>query len=347
MKVYSCNNCQNPLYFENSVCLKCSHPVGFDAVGMTMITLTPGSGRVFSNATKSKELYNYCENAEYGVCNWLVPAAPEPGYCIACALNRTIPDLGSDQNRRRWKSLEVAKHRLIYSLLKLGLPFEVEREGKKEAIEFDFLADAPSGEKVTTGHDNGLITINISEADEVERVRHKQDLGERYRTLLGHFRHEIGHFYWDALVSGGPSLGAYRRLFGDETKDYAAALQAYYANGAPAGWNQHFISQYATAHPWEDWAETWAHYLHMMDTLETAWSFGIHIDAKVKLVGKSDSPRDPYEEKVFDRLIERWLPLGFALNSMNRSMGHPDFYPFILSSDVVEKLRFIHGVCRA
>jgi hypothetical protein len=341
MKVYSCSNCQNPLYFENSVCLKCSHPVGFDPVGMTMITLTPGNGRVFSNATKRAALYNYCQNAEYGVCNWLVPAAEEPGYCIACALNRTVPDLGSDQNRRWWRNLEVAKHRLIYSLLKLQLPFAV----NGEALEFDFLADAPSGEKVITGHDNGLVTINISEADEVQRVRHKLDLGERYRTLLGHFRHEVGHYYWDALVAGGPASMEFRRLFGDETLDYAEALKTYYASGAPADWNQHFISQYATAHPWEDWAETWAHYLHMMDTLETAWSFGIHIDAKVKLMGKSDSPRDPYEERVFDRLIERWLPLGFALNSLNRSMGHADFYPFILSADVVEKLRFIHGVC--
>ena len=345
MKVYSCNNCQNPLYFENSVCLKCSHPVGFDPVSMTMITLTRGNGKVFSNATRGKDLYSYCQNAEYGVCNWLVPAAGEPGYCIACTLNRTIPDLGSDQNRARWKNLEVAKHRLIYSLLRLHLPFEVERGAEKEAIEFDFLSDSPSGEKVMTGHDSGIITINVSEADEVERVRHKLDLGERYRTLLGHFRHEIGHFYWDVLVSGGAALGEFRRLFGDERKDYAAALQTYYANGAPADWNQHFISQYAVSHPWEDWAETWAHYLHMMDALETAWSFGMHVDATVPLVGKSGNPGDPYEEKVFDRLIQRWLPLCFALNSLNRSMGHADFYPFILSADVVEKLRFIHGVC--
>jgi hypothetical protein len=319
--------------------------VGFDPVSMTMVTLTPGNGKIFGNATKSRETYSYCSNSEYGVCNWLIPATTERGFCIACTLNRTIPDLGSDQNRLRWKSLEAAKHRLIYSLLRLHLPFEVERGAEKEAIEFDFLSDSPSGEKVMTGHDNGIITINISEADEVERVRHKLDLGERYRTLLGHFRHEIGHFYWDVLISGSSGIGEFRRLFGDERKDYAAALQTYYANGAAADWNQHFISPYATAHPWEDWAETWAHYLHMMDALETAWSFGIHVDATVPLVGKSGSPRDPYEEKAFDRLIQRWLPLCFALNSLNRSMGHADFYPFILSTDVVEKLRYIHGVC--
>ena len=350
MKVFTCNNCRNPLYFENSECLKCGHAVGFDAASLTMITLTPGQGSIFSNATNDKELYQYCRNAEFGVCNWLVPAGPEPSYCIACALNRIIPSLDNEENRLRWKNMEVAKHRLIYSLLRLHLPFEVTREGKLEAIQFDFMAETPNGEKVMTGHDNGIITINISEADEAERVRNKQDLGERYRTLLGHFRHEIGHYYWDVLVREGPAIEKYRGLFGDERQDYAAALETYYANGAPADWNQHFISPYATAHPWEDWAETWAHYLHMMDTLETAWAFGIRIDpaeleedAGIRI----SSIREPYDQSEFDRLIKRWLPLCFAVNSLNRSMGHADFYPFILSVPVIEKLRFIHELCHA
>ena len=350
MKVYTCNNCQNPLYFENSQCLKCSHPVGFDPVTMSMITLTAGKENVFSNAKNSKELYKYCRNAEYGVCNWLVPASPEPAYCIACALNHVIPSLTSDQNRLRWKNMEVAKHRLIYSLLRLHLPFEVTKDGKEEAIVFNFMEDMADGEKVMTGHDNGLITINIAEADEVQRVRNKNDLGERYRTLLGHFRHEIGHYYWDVLIKEEKALTRFRKLFGDESKDYGAALETYYANGAPADWNQHFVSQYATAHPWEDWAETWAHYLHMMDTLETAWTFGIRIDP-VELAKGTDikvkSIREPYEEDDFNHLIKSWLPLCFAVNSLNRSMGHSDFYPFILSSEVIEKLRFMDELCRS
>jgi len=337
MKVYVCDNCQNPLYFENSQCLKCSHPVGFDPVSLTMITLTAGKER-------------HCKNAAYGVCNWLVPAAAEPSFCVACAMNRVIPTLDSDQNKVRWKNMEVAKHRLIYSLLRLRLPFHVTRDGKEEAIQFDFMADTPNGDKVMTGHDNGIITINIAEADEAERARNKQDFGERYRTLLGHFRHEIGHYYWDVLIKDGTALGKYRALFGDERKDYAAALETYYANGAPADWNQRYISQYATAHPWEDWAETWAHYLHMMDTLETAWSFGIRIDP-VELEDdagiKISHLREPYDQTDFNRLIKRWLPLCFAVNSLNRSMGHADFYPFILSAAVIEKLRFIHELCYA
>jgi hypothetical protein len=240
------------------------------------------------------------------------------------------------------------------------------------------MADIPNGEKVMTGHDNGIITINIAEADEAQRVRNKQDLGERYRTLLGHFRHETGHYYWDVLIGGdpapdaapdkqraakgmdeatekpdaaaqnGPVVAKFRELFGDERRDYQEALQTYYANGAPADWTQRFISPYATAHPWEDWAETWAHYLHMMDTLETAWAFGISIEPAElgdEAAIRASNIREPYDRTDFDRLIKRWLPLCFAVNSLNRSMGHPDFYPFILPPPVIEKLRFIHGLC--
>ncbi|HLZ88033.1 MAG TPA: putative zinc-binding peptidase [Puia sp.] len=374
MKVYTCSNCQNPLYFENSVCLNCRHAVGFDAVELTMITLKPesaGKSGIFSHVSKENELYKYCKNAEYGVCNWLLPASSASGFCIACTLNRVIPTLDGDVNKGRWKNLEVAKHRLIYSLLRLRLPFEVggsvngvasdaqrmangargaTGDEKEESIAFDFMADTPAGERVVTGHDNGVITINIAEADEVQRVRNKQDLGERYRTLLGHFRHEIGHFYWDVLIRDRAVIDQFRLLFGDERQDYAAALATYYSNGAPADWNQHFVSPYAAAHPWEDWAETWAHYLHLMDTLETAWSFGLSIDPVEVDEGAGISAsivKDPYGVKDFNRLIKRWLPLCFAVNSLNRSMGHPDFYPFILSSPVIEKLRFIHGICQS
>jgi hypothetical protein len=340
MKVYTCTNCHNPLYFENSQCLHCKRAVGFDPVTLTMITLGAGG--------EGGQPYRYCRNAEYGTCNWLVPAGSDAAYCLACARNGVIPALNSDENRRRWKNMEVAKHRLIYSLLRLRLPFSVKKGNQTESIVFNFMADIPYGEKVVTGHDNGVITINIEEADEAQRVRHKLDLGERYRTLLGHFRHESGHYYWDVLIKDDPALQKFRDLFGDERRDYAAALQTYYAQGAPADWNQHFISQYATAHPWEDWAETWAHYLHMMDTLETAWAFGIRIDPAEldEDAGiRATMVKEPYGIREFNRLIRRWLPLCFAVNSLNRSMGHADFYPFILSSAVIEKLQFIHERC--
>ncbi len=351
MRVFTCTNCRNTLYFENSRCLYCEHPVGFDPVTMKMVTLKPQAGEsaFFSNTADDNNVYKYCSNAAYGVCNWLLPSGSEKGFCIACAMNRVIPALHSDINRQRWKSIEVAKHRLIHSLLRLQLPFEIVREEKGEALLFNFMEDASTGERVMTGHDNGIITINIAEADEAALVKNKYDLGERYRTLLGHFRHESGHFYWDVLIRDSLFIKKYRQLFGDERQDYAAALATYYERGAPADWDQRFVSPYATAHPWEDWAETWAHYLHMMDTLETAWSFGIRIDPVEldKASGiRASILKEPYGITDFNRLIKRWLPLCFAVNSLNRSMGHADFYPFVLSPAVIEKLQFIHKLCQ-
>jgi hypothetical protein len=351
MRVFTCNNCMNTLYFENSKCLHCEHPVGFNPMTLSMVTLKPSADEParFSNASNDSEIYKYCSNSEHGVCNWLLPGDSEQDYCVACAMNNVIPSLDSDINRLRWKNIEIAKHRLIHSLLRLQLPFEIVRKEKHEALSFNFMADAPSGERVMTGHDNGIITINIIEADEAERAKNKYDLGERYRTLLGHFRHESGHFYWDVLIRDSSLIKKYRQLFGDEQQDYPAALAAYYENGAPADWNQYFVSPYAAAHPWEDWAETWAHYLHMMDTLETAWSFGIRIDP-VELDNsagiRASILKEPYGITDFNQIIKRWLPLCFAVNSLNRSMGHPDFYPFVLSPAVIEKLRFIHDLCQ-
>jgi hypothetical protein len=346
MKIYTCSHCRNPLYFENNICLHCQHAVGFESLSLSMVTLEPDKNNTgcFTDISKGKKAYRYCKNAGYGTCNWLVPVADPSPFCTACRLNRVIPDLSTEENGKKWRNLEVAKHRLIYSLLRLKLPLST----KAEAIVFDFMEETARGEKVITGHDSGTITINIEEADEVQRVRHKLDLGERYRTLLGHFRHEVGHYYWDVLIRDDKYLDPFRRLFGDEQRDYAEALQTYYQTGPPADWGQHYISPYATAHPWEDWAETWAHYLHLMDTLETAWAFGVRVNP---IKEKTDPPikasmeDDPYEVKDFSRIIKLWYPLCFAVNSLNRSMGYPDFYPFVISEPVVEKLRFIHELC--
>jgi hypothetical protein len=242
--------------------------------------------------------------------------------------------------------MEVAKHRLIYSLLRFGLPVAPKTDGN-EGIAFDFMADLSPEQRVMTGHDHGVITLNIEEADEAERVRNKLDLGEKYRTLLGHFRHEIGHYYWDLLIDKSPVIRGFRLLFGDERKDYGEALKSYYQNGAPENWMDHFISPYASAHPWEDWAETWAHYMHLMDTLETAYAFGISIHPGKAQDLDADIRKDPYAIKDFHQIIGMWLPLTFAVNSLNRSMGHPDFYPFVISPVVIEKLRFIHERVKA
>ena len=363
MKLFSCQKCGQLLYFENTHCERCRSPLGFWPERMDLLTLVSHSDASWSEHGGSTGRYRYCRNAEYQACNWLIRMDDSSDYCQACQLNRTVPDLASEANRRLWRKMEVAKHRLVYSLLRQRLPAVSQHQDPNGGLAFDFLEDEtlPSGEKqrVITGHANGLITINISEADDTQRVQMRQSMGERYRTLLGHFRHEVGHYYWNTIVLGTPYLDAFRRLFGDERTDYGEALQRHYATGAPADWSQRYISAYASSHPWEDWAETWAHYLHMIDTLATSYAFGLRVAPRVD-APRVDSPRfardeslvasvdqDPYRIPDFDHLYEQWLPLTTAVNSINRSMGQPDLYPFVVPPPVVTKLKYVHTVCQA
>jgi hypothetical protein len=348
MKLYTCSNCHSLIYFENNVCLHCGYTLGFDGATLSMLTLVSEKNNLFSNIKNKQEKFHFCKNAEYGTCNWIIPTSQTSFFCQACDLNRIIPDLNKDENLKRWKNIEIAKHRLVYSLLRLRLPVKKKIGDEEAGIAFDFMADTFSKEKVMTGHDNGFITLNIEEADEAERVKHKLDLGERYRTLLGHFRHEIGHYYWEVLIKNSDSIEKYRSIFGDEEIDYSGALEKYYKNGAPSNWSENFISPYATSHSWEDWAETWAHYLHLMDTLETSFSFGIRIQPDMVQDTRgiqASIQQDPYDMEDFKQIIKWWLPLTFAVNSLSRGMGYADFYPFVISEPVVKKLQFIHELC--
>ncbi|MFO7576155.1 MAG: putative zinc-binding peptidase [Pelovirga sp.] len=351
MRLFNCSHCGQRLYFENVVCERCAATLGFLPDWLLLVSLDAAGERRWRPHGKNPE-YLMCANYEqHAVCNWMVPSDDGHPLCTACRLNKTIPDLGVEGNIDRWRTLETEKRRLVYSLLRLGLPV-VPRSEDAAALAFNFLADtgSPFSErgKVLTGHFAGLITINIKEADSAERERMRGQFDEPYRTLLGHFRHESGHYYWDRLIRDSAWLEECRSLFGDDTLDYGAALEDYYRHGAPANWQEHFISSYATMHPWEDWSETWAHYLHMVDTLETAWQFGIGIRPR----GGDDATAtvhqdfDPYRAACIDTLVEHWLPLTSALNSLNRSMGHEHAYPFVISPGVIEKLGFVHRVIR-
>ncbi|MBB5020727.1 hypothetical protein HNR37_000030 [Desulfurispira natronophila] len=300
----------------------------------------------------SENLYYMCANStSHGVCNWVVEVSDQEPFCVCCRLNGTIPDLSVAGNRDLWQVMETEKRRLIYSMLRLGLPVEP-RKKNPSGLEFDFLADTPSSfnerGRVMTGHNQGLITINLAEADPAERERMRSEMAEPYRTILGHFRHESGHYYWDRLVQNSTLLEGCRELFGDDREDYAQALERHYENGPPENWQEQYVSSYASTHPWEDWAESWAHYLHIIDTLETAYHFGLKVRPRVgsdeSMVAEHDF--NPYWEDDFQLIIEHWLPLTFALNSLNRSMGHDHSYPFVLSQAAIEKLEFVHRVVR-
>jgi hypothetical protein len=351
VKLFSCGVCHEVVFFENTWCMNCQASLLFlPDHGVTSAVKpepeSPDRFRPLFDAA-SRELYRRCRNGvEFEVCNWGVPDASDKEYCRACELNTTIPNLSNPGARDAWHKLEIGKRRLLYTLLELGLPVEPKPSPEAPGLSFAFEQDIAGERQVFTGHSNGLITINVAEADSPFLERMRVAMGEAYRTLLGHFRHEIGHYYWDRLVKGSESLARFRELFGDEQLDYAEAQQRHYQNGPPGDWQLSFVSAYASMHPWEDFAETWAHYLHMVDTLETARSYGLAL--KARPVGRSPrAPRLTASRVDFDdfgELFEAFVPLTVALNSLNRSMGLLDPYPFVLSEPATEKLSFVHDL---
>jgi len=355
MQTFHCQSCDNPVYFENTSCGRCGHVLGALPDVPCMSALEPAGDGLWTPLAPEADgrPYRQCDNyARHQVCNWMVPADSGRALCDACRFNTTIPNLERPDSLSRWGRIEAAKRRLIYALMRLGLPLPDKDEDPERGLAFAFLSsqDAAPGQTVMTGHAGGLITLDIDEADAALRERTRLDMDERYRTLLGHFRHEIGHFYWDLLVrDDADRRDAFRNLFGDERADYSAALGAHHDNGPPADWQTRFISAYASAHPWEDWAETWAHYLHITDTLETAATFGLEVARPLPdgSIQRADPDFDAYRIDAFEPLIEHWLPLTFALNSLNRSMGLTDLYPFVITEPVIDKLRFVHALIRS
>jgi hypothetical protein len=346
MKSFHCDSCDMLVFFQNDHCVKCGHPLGFlpEVLDLSSLEKVADNQWRASSSLAAEQIYRPCANGtQFGVCNWMISEDDSNPFCIACRLNEVIPNLDQPKNIERWKKVELAKRRCIYTFLKLGLPFANSAHPNQPALSFRFLEDIQN-KPVKTGHENGIITVNVAEADEDEREHRRLAMHEPYRTLVGHLRHESGHFYWNRLVANSPNLIRFRELFGDENLDYNSALQTHYKQGPPAEWPERNITAYASSHPWEDWAETWAHYLHVIDTLEAAASFGVGIDPDNTDNGNGSTVEPIFfeQQKDFDSLMTEWIPLTSALNSINRGMGLPDLYPFVTPPAVMEKLRFIH-----
>jgi hypothetical protein len=345
MKVFHCDHCGQLLFFENVTCVRCGRALAYVCELRELISLDPLGDAQWRSPRDVRPLRLCANYATHNVCNWAIFVDDPHAICGACRLTRTIPNLSTPGNHRRWYDLEVAKRRLYFTLEHLRLPLRNRHEDPDLGLMFDFLEDAAA--PVLTGHADGIITVNLAEADEAERTRRRLSLNEPYRTLLGHFRHESGHYYWDRLVRGTAHLDGFRRHFGDERQDYDAALRQHY-QAAPSTWQDRYVSAYASMHPWEDWAETWAHYLHMVDTLETAAACGISLRPR-----RADEPTlrhlpDPAEGPVsFDRMMDGWAAIAYVLNNLNRGLGNPDPYPFVLAAPSVEKLLFVHRIIAA
>jgi hypothetical protein len=350
MNIFHCDHCRHLLFFENTECVSCGHRVAYLPDLRLVGSLDPdGTDNWRSPLPRAaKSGYRLCHNYKIeAVCNWAVPADEDSPLCVSCRTTRVIPNLADPAHRSLWYRLEVAKRRLLFTLIELGLPMPNRIDDPERGLTFDFLADADTGgAPVLTGHARGVITVNIAEADDAERERRRTAMREPYRTLLGHMRHESGHYYWDIVIGDSPEVDEFRSLFGDERADYGASLNAYYENGAPADWQERFVSAYATSHPWEDWAETWAQYLHMVDTLEMAAACGLSLKPRRRDEPAAPEMPQPVSPRpaAFDRLIDSWFPLTYVLNNLNRGLGHADAYPFVLSPRAIAKLKFVDDV---
>jgi hypothetical protein len=324
---FLCPNCGQRLAFENSKCLNCGYELGFDVDLREFALVGP------NDQTVDEPVRRRCANRHVAVCNWLIGPESTSALCRSCALTRTRPADNDPVALPEFAEAEIAKRRVLLELTELGLPIINRVVDSERGLAFDLLSS--EREKVITGHDAGVITLDLAESDDVHREQLRAEMDEPYRTLVGHFRHEIGHYYFSVLAEHGEARVKFEKLFGDPDLDYQQALDRHYSQGAPAGWKQNYISSYATMHPAEDWAETFAHYLHIRDTLDTSAAFGFAPSGATL-----DKPLAG--DAGFDHIIELWLPLSWALNMINRSMGHNDLYPFVLPAHVLDKMRLIH-----
>ncbi len=326
MRAYTCPRCHHLLDLRGDACPACDAPLGLALEVQRPVLLGEGD-------------WVRCSEHESTACNWLVRAGAHDPRCESCRLTRTVAVAQGDEDFEHLLKVELAKRRLVHQLRDLELPIVGRDADPDFGLAFDLLSSRH--EPVTIGHANGVITIDLAESDDAHREMLRRQLEEPYRTVLGHVRHEVGHYYWTVLIEQADRFDAFRELFGDERASYQDALDRHYRDGAPDGWTSDYVSAYATMHPWEDWAETFAHYLHIRDTLQTAQEFGISIVGPRSAVEEAPSAELDHREWAFAR---EWARFTSAMNAVNRSMGHGDLYPFALTAPVVNKLAYVHDL---
>ncbi|WP_028463664.1 putative zinc-binding metallopeptidase [Nocardia sp. 348MFTsu5.1] len=338
MRAFDCPECGGPAPFEAQSCPSCQVPLAFHVPSMKLVAI-PGDS-VTIDGTRLLRCSNWAWE-----CNWLVADDSGSGQCFAGSFIRARPAGDDTLALERLAQTAKSLRRLLYQLIELELPVEpYYRQGR--GLAFDLISSRTSGTPVVIGHANGVITIDLAESLDEHRESLRVRLGEPYRTMLGHFRHEVGHYYQSILVENGRMIDECRELFGDERASYTDALDRHYKFGAPEGWEQSYISEYATMHPWEDFAECFAHYLHISDTLDTAAESGLVVQAeRVRWNLTADVvPRSNYAGSTIESVLADWQVLAGAFNRINQSMGKRDLYPFTISEPVVRKLEFVHRV---
>ncbi|MEJ1155589.1 zinc-binding metallopeptidase family protein [Microbacterium marmarense] len=330
-----CPHCRRFVYLDTLVCPNCTTQLGYDLASRQFHSVVDGQVAIDSN------LRFTCSNREW-LCNWLVADDASAGRCYSCRLTRRKPDANDTVALEALAKTEESKRRLVLQLGDLGLPIApwYLHEG---GLGFDLISSLSDGKRVTIGHANGIVTVDLAESLDDRREGLRVSLGEPYRTMLGHLRHEVGHYFQGVLLRDDSDWDQCRNLFGDERASYQDAIKRHYALGAPEGWQSSFISEYATMHPWEDFAETFAHYLHITGTLNTAAVLGIRLDESVSRLRDTDVvPIDSYQSEPVERLLSDWEWMSEAFNRVNRSMGFGDLYPFDIVGSIARKLAFVH-----
>ncbi len=336
MHPFQCPQCRGTVFFENDLCTRCGSLLG----------VVPGTASMAGWASGEAPPMPHCANRDTEArCNWMCDAGDDLPLCRSCRLTQVLPPLDTPGNGARWRTIEQAKRRLVYNLLGLGLgPEPKTGPDDLQGLAFHLLARQAGGQPVKTGHKNGSITLDVAEADDDHREAERVRLNEPTRTLLGHLRHETAHYLQWRWITGTPAEETCRAAFGDERSNYAQALARHYADGPPPDWPQQFVSAYASAHPWEDWAETCAHYLLMLDAVQTAGAWGLqltgHLDVAAQPIDLGDAPQ------ARDLVLQHWLPVAQFLTAMNRSLGQRDSYPFLLPPAVLHKLEVVQDLLR-
>ena len=334
MRIFHCERCRHIVPFTALRCPTCDSSLGYVSEDRTIRVLHDTAAPAVYRIDGRRQRVWRCLNSAWG-CNWLVPAASDIEWCRSCRLTRGRPDEGRPVAIEAWMVAEAAKRRLLYQLDELSLPVEIRSESAPDGLVFD-LVHLP-GEGGITGHLDGIVTLDLAETDDRHRDELRRRLGEPFRTVIGHLRHEIGHHYWGRLVGQTDEMNSFRQLFGDERTDYGVAVERYYAGATPAWDHTRFVTAYAASHPLEDWAETFAHYLHIVDATDTAVAYDlVHTDRANHVVGDA-SPR-----ARFDAMIDAWRPINAAVNAIAESLGAPAVYPFDPTGAVIDKLAFVH-----
>ena len=343
MQPFSCDVCGQIIFFDNSACLRCDSTLGYVRAERRLVAITSVDGGV-ERVDAPGVVYRSCANRLTARCNWLVEPGDPLDLCESCRLTTVRPSDDEVDAISAFADAEAAKRRLLHQLHVMGVPVIGRHDDEERGVAFEFRSSRD--ENVMTGHNGGVITLDLSESDDAHREFVRQQLGEAYRTVLGHLRHEIGHYFWPRMVVDAGRTDPFRSLFGDERISYQDALDQHYGDGERgSSWVDTHVSEYATMHPWEDWAETFAHYLHIRAGLHTAQSYGISIGDPARSVARETY--SPDDGVAVGHTVQEWLGLTLGLNAMSRSIGEGDLYPFVLSAEVIAKLDFVHRCVEA